>query len=1056
MSDESVYFTDAAHEKDFADEKSDNSVEPETEGAPQAGANNLTTDDAGSVLVAPLQIDRPRRDEIVDRLNVFVFKIPQAEYHQVWMKYTVNNVVMSTFAEEWYRGQQWNHHPVYSATSGYGHYEAKWRHDETFSINTHIYVYVSDQPIVTYPAQNEVIADRKPRITGVGGEGCTLRVMKSFSAIQLSAAITANSNQWALDLNQRLPYGDYSIAIEQSKSGYTSRHSLNRPFKIRGIDISSPQPAQIVPAKDIVFRGESNPGVMVHVIRADGTSQMLTSLVQVPPSQQWGLRLKEDLVGILESGELSVRAQWNGLAGMGRSDLLTFKVLGVPAITGPAIEQDMSFDVTGNNYLPGSTVDIYIDLSPERVGQSAVTLSGKTWSARVTLEPGPVSLVAEQRWGASGLVSGRGFERQFKIRPPQLTDVIPTATSDNTVMFSGVGHNGARVEIAKTSGPGGQSLGPVTVVNNAWQVVATNWPPGLYSFLATQKVSDGDGGWIVSKPFPFTYDWKVPAPTEVTYTVANYTPTFTGRGYNGATVELYNPGGASKAAPDALVANRRWSSQASEVWGPTLKREVHLRQRLGQVFSDWFFLEVTIPLLPPVITEMIDNEDTPIFNGTCWAGATVNLTFSDDPNVYPAVVQGDTWTYTRPEPFEIDITHTLTVTQHAAGQDSPSTILSFSINRVLPTPVFTAPEVNEEVGRDLLVEGTDGVAGGRVQLRDAQFDRDLESSDFLTMDGYWSVVLEGLAFREYRIEAVQIMGSRESLPSGVHVFKVVVLPPVIEVPGPEGAIARTAIISGTGMPFARVDVFLQGSAEPLLRDLLVNSEGHWRSEPVTLEIGHKTLWARQTFEGRPSKDSAHQAFSVVPAAPSIETPVAVGQVGRQAVVSGFGYAGDEVAVALSDEPKTVLGCVQVRNDRTWSVAVELDRPGGNYSLIAVQSRGEFHSSPSAERPVVLGTYVPSVEVPAPGRWVSDPVGFAGQGQTGKGVLVSWYNPERVLARDIVVTDQGWQRQARLNFSPGGHWVRFKQTIQRDVSWTESDWAESARFEVVLSQSEAKL
>jgi hypothetical protein len=1012
----------------------------------------------GTATPPDLEVSTPVNRSIQNGIVEVWFRIPQYGEHQVWMEFFVNGVPSGDISEKWFLGYQdgFQWQPFISQVPGAAHLKAKWRHGEYFSKDTVIDFWISNQPVITYPAENETITDRRPKIVGSGGGNCSLRVMRSHSADQLSATFTANANQWAIDLNQRLPYGDYSIAVEQSKSGYTSRHSLNRPFKIRGIDLSSPQPAQIVPSKDIIFRGESNPGVMVHVIRADSTQQMLTSLVQVPSSQQWSLRLREDMVGTLESGELSVRAQWNGLAGMGRSDLLTFKVLGVPAITGPAIEQDMSFDVTGNNYLPGSTVDIYIDLSPERVGQSAVTLSGKTWSARVTLEPGPVSLVAEQRWGASGLVSGRGFERQFKIRPPQLTDVIPTATSDNTVMFSGVGHNGARVEIAKTSGPGGQSLGPVTVVNNAWQVVATNWPPGLYSFLATQKVSDGDGGWIVSKPYPFTYDWKVPAPTEVTYTVANYTPTFSGRGYNGATVELYNPGGASKAAPDALVANRRWSSQAPEVWGPTLKREVHLRQRLGQVFSDWFFLEVTIPLLPPVITEMIDNEYTPIFKGTCWAGATVNLTFSDDPNVYPAVVQGDTWTYTRPEPFEIDITHTLTVTQHAAGQDSPSTILSFSINRVLPTPVFTAPEVNEEVGRDLLVEGTDGVAGGRVQLRDAQFDRDLESSDFLTMDGYWSVVLEGLAFREYRIEAVQIMGSRESLPSGVHVFKVVVLPPVIEVPGPEGAIARTAIISGTGMPFARVDVFLQGSAEPLLRDLLVNSEGHWRSEPVTLEIGHKTLWARQTFEGRPSKDSAHQAFSVVPAAPSIETPVAIGQVGRQAVVSGFGYAGDEVAVALSDEPKTVLGCVQVRNDRTWSVAVELDRPGGNYSLIAVQSRGEFHSSPSAERPVVLGTYVPSVEVPAPGRWVSDPVGFAGQGQTGKGVLVSWYNPERVLARDIVVTDQGWQRQARLNFSQGGHWVRFKQTIQRDVSWTESDWAESARFEVVSSPSESNL
>ena len=1051
MSDESVDFTDAAHEKDFADEKSDNPVEPLTEGAPQVGANILTTDEAGSILVGPLEINRPHDRVIVDRSNVFIFNVAQKDWHQVWMYYRVNRALMNYFEEQWYEGVKWNHHPVSTASSGEGVYEAYWRFENTFSEKIYRYVYVSDQPVITYPAQNQVIADRKPRITGSGGEGCTLRVMKSFSAIQLSAAITPNSNYWAIDLNQRLPYGDYSIAVEQSKSGYTSRYSLNRTFKIRGIDFSSPQPAQLVPAKDIVFMGESNPGVMVHVVRADNNYKALSERVEVPSNQHWRVGLRKDLIETLESGSLSVKAQWHNGWSHDYSDILTFKVLGVPAITGPAIEQDMAFDVTGNNYLPDSTVKIYIHLSTDDpVGSSAVTASGKTWSARVTLEPGTVSLVAEQ--SQAGVVSGKGVSRKFKIRPPQLTAVTATATSGNTVRFSGVGYNGARVEIAKTNGPGGHSLGPVTVVNNAWLVDATNWPPGLYSFLATQKVSDGDGGWIVSKPFPFTYEWKVPVPTEVTYTVANYTPTFSGRGYNGATVELYNHPNGGTAAPDVEVVGGDWSSRASEVWGPTLKREVKLRQRLGQFNSDWVFLEVTIPLLPPVIIGMTDNDDTPIFNGTCWPGATVNLTFSGDSNVYPALVQGDTWAYRRPKPFELDITHRLTVTQHAAGQDSPSAILPFSINRVLPTPVFTAPEVNEEVGCDLLVEGTDGVAGGRVQLRDAQFGGDLESSDFLTKDGYWSVALKGLEFRDYRIQAVQIMGSRESLPSGVHVFKVVVLPPVIEVPAPQGAIARTAIISGTGLPFARVDVFLQGSPEPLLRDLLVNSEGRWRSEPVTLEIGHKTLWARQTFETRPSKDSAHQAFRVVPAAPSIETPVAVGQVGRQTVVSGFGYAGDEVAVAFSDEPQTVLGCVQVRHDRTWSVAVELDRLGGNYSLIAVQSRGEFHSSPSAERPVVLGTYMPSVDVPAPGRWVSDPVGFAGQGQTGKGILVSWYNPERVLAMDIVVTDEGWQSQARLNFSSGGHWVRFKQTIQRDVS----DWAESARFEVVLSQSEAKL
>ena len=632
----------------------------EMAGPPQTG-NTIMTDERidlaqaddevpGTATPPDLEVSTPVNRSIQNGIVEVWFRIPLYGEHQVWMEFFVNGVPSGDISEKWFLGYQdgFQWQPFISQVPGAAHLKAKWRHGEYFSKYTEIDFWISNQPVITYPAENETITDRRPKIIGTGGGNCSLRVMRSHSADQLSITFTANSNQWAIDLNQRLPYGDYSIAVEQSKSGYTSRHSLNRPFKIRGIDFSSPQPAQLVPSKDIIFRGESNPGVMVHVIRADSTQQML--------------------------------------------------------------------------------------------------------------------------------------------------------------------------------------------------------------------------------------------------------------------------------------------------------------------------------------------------------------------------------------------------------------------NRVLPTPVFTAPEVNEEVGCDLLVEGTDGVAGGRVQLWDAQFGGDLGNSDFLTMDGYWSVALKGLAFREYRIQAVQVMGSRESLPSGVHVFKVVVLPPVIEVPAPQGAIARTAIISGTGLPFARVDVFLQGSPEPLLRDLLVNSEGRWRSEPVTLEIGHKTLWARQTFEARPSKDSAHQAFRVVPAAPSIETPVAVGQVGRQTVVSGFGYAGDEVAVAFSDEPQTVLGCVQVRHDRTWSVAVELDRLGGNYSLIAVQSRGEFHSSPSEARPVVLGTYVPSVDVPAPGRWVSDPVGFAGQGQTGKGILVSWYNPERVLAMDIVVTDEGWQRQARLNFSSGGHWVRFKQTIQRDVS----DWAESARFEVVSSQSEAKL
>lgn len=822
--------------------------------------------------------------------------------------------------------------------------------------------------------------------------------------------------------------------------------------------VSHPTPGYVHTSVGMGCVGKASGAGVIHVfsILPDESMELLGTALPLP-SGDWGISRV-----FLGDGQYTFLAVWTDILGKEHfSDRIPFQVkleLPIPDISlpEPGSTHDSRVRVSGERGTRSATVEVFGDMSSDKFGSVVVSTNypGK-WGVDLNFPAGVNSIVARQIM--NGRETKRSAARTFKVRPPKL-DVRATPLPNNEMDFSGSGHKGAIVEITKVSGPGGQSL-TVTVVNDKvrWVVTAKNWVPGDYTLSAIQKVSDGDGGWILSEPYQFTFTWALPSPTGVIYT-EDYTPTFRGSGYNGATVELFNSDRVSKAAPDALVTGGGWSSQASTVWGPTLKREVHLRQRLGQVVSDdWVVLEVTIAPLAPVITRMIDNEYTPIFEGTCWAAAQVNLTFSDDPKVYPAVMMGGTWSYSRPTPFAVDITHTVTATQRWADQDSSPTFLSFSVNRTLPTPVFTAPGVNEEVGRDLLVEGTDGVAGGQVQLKDVQFGPLLGKSAFLTMDGSWSVALKGLEFREYRIAAVQVMGSRESTATDVHVFKVVVLPPVIEVPASEGAIARTAIISGTGMPFARVDVYLEGVAEPLLRGLLVNSEGRWRSDAVTLEIGHKALRARQTFEGRPSKDSPRQAFRVVPAAPFIETPVAVGQVGTQVVVSGFGYAGDEVAVAFSDEPDTMLGRpALVRNDRTWSVAVELNRPGGNYSLIAVQSRGEFHSSPSEDRPVVLGAYMPSVDVPAPGRWVSDPVGFAGQGQTGVGVLVSWYNPERVLAKEIVVTDEGWQSQASVRLPPGGHWVRFKQVIQRDVSWTHSDWAESARFEVVSSSPESKL
>lgn len=295
----------------------------EMAGPPQTG-NTIMTDERIDLAPADdevpdmfnppdLLVSTPVNRSIQSGIFEFVFMIPAEGNHQVWMELFINGVLHSEISGQLFPGYEYGFQRqlFVSMVPGPAHLKAKWRHGEYFSKDTVIDFWISNQPVITYPAENETIKDRRPRIVGTGGGNCSLRVMRSHSADQLSTTFTASSNQWAIDLNQRLPYGDYSIAVEQSKSGYTSRHSLNRPFKIRGIDFSSPQPAQLVPAKDIVFMGESNPDVMVHVVRADNNYKALSERVEVPSNQHWRVGLRKDLIETLESGSLSVKAQWH-------------------------------------------------------------------------------------------------------------------------------------------------------------------------------------------------------------------------------------------------------------------------------------------------------------------------------------------------------------------------------------------------------------------------------------------------------------------------------------------------------------------------------------------------------------------------------------------------------------------------------------------------------------------------------------------------------------------------------------------------------------------------
>ncbi|MGS0541944.1 hypothetical protein ACU8WE_04125 [Pseudomonas parakoreensis] len=769
-----------------------------------------------------------------------------------------------------------------------------------------------------------------------------------------------------------------------------------------------------------------------------------------------------------------------------------------------------------------------------KIGQGTAESNGQWQVTAFTqdMPPGSFTIVARQT--LSGVTSDVSSPRSFKIRPPALTSVSVTYPTLTTIEFSGAGFTGATVEITIVNGPEEATPPPVVVVTaGSWRTTSQKWPFGVYNLKVVQKVSDNAGGWIPSHEYLFRTSSELPAPTEVTHTVSNYTPTFTGKGFINASVEVTDKADGSAVAPATTVTAQGWLTRATQAWAPGSTRTVKVVQKLGEAVSPaveriinidrfpaptelactvvdytpvltgkgvsgatvhvtdkatgapiappapvtaqgWSArasavwepnttkvvllvqkdgalasaaveMTITVPLLAPVITDVEDDGLSPKISGTCWPGATLSLKYSDSGNEHRPVGTSGTWTFKREAGFAPDKQHTVTVIQSVAGRPSPPVSQAFTVSP--EQLVITEPTENTDTHYNMTVRGINGYNGATLQLRDAQFGRNLGEPKRLTTHGAWFVELKKLEFRKYQIEAVQTIAGRPSLPSAVRSYFVVLVPPVIRVPAPNQSLARTSTLSGTAEPFGQVTIWRENPSEILLDKVPVNFVGEWRAE-VTLPVGSYTVKGRQFFETHASRESPPRTYKVVPAAPVIESPGRGVHIGRQVVVSGFGYPGDTVLVTLTGSRGTTRASAPVLEDRTWSLTLETGQSVGPANLVAVASRDDFDSAASAALPVVLGTYLPAIDEPAPGFRVENPLRFVGKGRTGVGCVVPWFNPDTVLSAGIAVTAQGWSAEATQPLLPGGQWCRFQQTITDAADGsTVSDWVESERFEI---------
>lgn len=878
------------------------------------------------------------------------------------------------------------------------------------------------------------------RAVNVSGRGLVLIGGQVYVRTSISATPTladANATSWSATVNLSANGRHMTTDAYQVVNGKQSPYSPSQDIYLAYI--SAPA-ANAVLVKGDKFKGYGAPGSKVTVVKADNQSFQLADQTTVTSADTWESELR---VGLF-SGPQAVVAIYE-LTGFPRvvSESVTYRVLGDPAITGPATNslQERTFVISGINGLSGATLYIYRDLTEAVVGRTTLTADGN-WSVEVNVPAGPVSLVAQQK--LSSRSSGRSAYRAFKIKPPKLGRVAVTYPNPGIVRFSGAGEAGAKVDVHIVGN--GTPQVSADVISGTWSVDWNDQPPASHQMDVRQRVSDGAGGWIYSDwGDRFTVTIPVPRPTLTVQVGTDRTPVFsgTGHGWEGqpaAQIEVRREGETELAAPVADVRGDIWSSMANEAWAPGTY-SIQAWQVFNGLKSDPTDARSFIINAPLPTVEVREDGLTPHFSGTCLNNAEVTLWFDGETGVtHSATVTGTSWTFTREQPFAPG-PHRVSVTQTVGGQTSNEASLTFDV--VVLQPVITSPIDDEEVDHNPLISGTGGIAGATMRLFD--FVTDALLGEVPVTGNEWSVrILADLDFGSHSVYAVQQYGDWPSERSERVTFKVILFPPTIDHPQPGDAMARQSRIDGyarkvSGLDVAWVELWLDGADEYLARVRSRGSDGYWFFD-THLPVGDYVLRARQFLAEEESVLGPEHAFTAVPAIPVIESPASQQHIGATVTMSGHGYVGDWVEVAWSDAPDTLLGRTQVQANRTWSLALPIDRPAGEQQWVVQQECDGYRSGWSAAHPVLLLSAAPTFTAPEAGQWFAGLPLFEGTGETGKTIELShWFDTRQPVGQGDMVVGGLWTASPDTPLRPGAHWVKARQD--------DSGWGESPRFDV---------
>ncbi|WP_158866613.1 Ig-like domain-containing protein [Leifsonia sp. AG29] len=482
---------------------------------------------------------------------------------------------------------------------------------------SYISTYDAPKPVgvtLSAPAAGAVITDTKrPVFSGKGQPGATVTITDNAGG-QLASTVVAAGGTWSVVSSKDLYNGAYAGVVTQdvdsSTAAYVFRVEVpdnDKPADITagtagngtakaGTTVDAPISFTNTSGKDL-FQGKitftaptgtkfaaqqsvpldwrvagsgggftrwSEADCQVESISADGRTMTCT----VSPTTagwnngnefRWSPKVAIDASTGSGPAVISARAEFGtaSVTNTFRIDVTAVSVAPV-ALTAPTFGGTIQaaqplFEGTGQ---PGATIEVK--------GSSGRTLASGTveanghWSATSTIALGTGRYIGTvtQTAGTHSSTAGFDFTVVKPTTPPALTSpAIGGKTAETRPTFTGTGHPGASIAV---KGSSGRVLATATVSTaGTWSAASTlELAPGRYVGTITQDV----GGQTSQVPFDFT----IPHPLVLTSpqlgaTIKELTPTFTGTGEPGASIEIRGNSG-TVIANTTVGADTKWAA----------------------------------------------------------------------------------------------------------------------------------------------------------------------------------------------------------------------------------------------------------------------------------------------------------------------------------------------------------------------------------------------------------------------------------------------------------------------------------------------------------------